>query len=456
MVKFSQERRAREARNVNEVWTVPLSKRFRFPWSRRTRLAPLEPTLRPVDTPSIAELRTNRPEARHHLPGFQTTATDHLERGRGDPLSRQRLRFRNAFTPAQPVVDPRMFAGRSEVLQSIISAVEEKRSHVIIFGERGIGKTSLLHVLSLAAREARYIVIYFSCGATSDFSETFRTVAAEIPLLYHSAVSPVSSTSASGNSLADLLPPGKITPRQFTEAAAKLVRTRVLVMLDEFDRATSSEFRRDVAELVKTLSDLSARVQLVIAGVASDLVDLIEHIPSIRRSITALRVPAMTPDEVRNLIENGARNSGVTFQPEATDVVISAAHGSPYLTSLVCHLAGVNALGEKRQRVEASDVAIALDEAIDEFNRRMPADVAPHLSQITDLMATARKEAQRKQLAANGQAVDVASLQDDALTETIRDHLEKTGLFRNMPAEHSALLLDSLKPYVQLVSARIP
>ena len=412
----------------------------------------------PVSAAPAAEARpAQRPSLRRLLPGFQTTATDHLDRGRDNILSRQRLRFREAFTPARPVVDQKMFAGRAAVLESMIRAIEEKRSHVVIFGERGIGKTSLLHMLSQAARDARYIVVYFSCGATSNFEETFRAVASAIPLLYHSAISPVTSDSSSGRTLADLLPDGKLTPRQFSDAAAHLVGTRVLVLLDEFDRAGSPEFRRDVAELLKTVSDLSARVQLVIAGVATDLAELMQHIPSIRRSITPLRIPGMSDEEVQALIENGAYVSGLAFEQDAINLVISAAHGSPYITSLICHLAGLNALNDKRTRVELHDIQVALDEAIDEFNSRMPSEVLPHLSQINQLMSSIKAEGVERKKAANGRyPSDHASSPNDALTETIRSHLEKVGVFRNLPDEHAALLLDSLKPYVQLVSAKLP
>ena len=162
---------------------------------------------------------------------------------------------------------------------------------------------------------------------------------------------------------------------------AKLVGTRVLVVLDEFDRAESSEFRRDIAELIKTLSDVSARVQLVIAGVAGDLVDLMEHIPSIRRSLSAIRVPAMTDPEVIDLIENGSKMSGVKFDPRAIELVVSAARGSPYLTNLICHVGGMKALDSGRVRVEVEDVALALEEVIDDFRRRLPQQLAVHLDQ---------------------------------------------------------------------------
>jgi len=50
------------------------------------------------------------------------------------------------------------------------------RPFSLLDGERGIGKTSILHVFAQAARNARYLVSYVSCGAGSDFDEMFRDV----------------------------------------------------------------------------------------------------------------------------------------------------------------------------------------------------------------------------------------------------------------------------------------
>src|SRR6185436_6856799 len=98
-------------------------------------------------------------------------------------------------------------AGREGVLKTIIRSIEDQRLHVVIYGERGIGKTSLMHVLTQAAGDARYIVIYTSCGAHSNFDETFRAAAAEIPLLFHSGFSPTTAQAEKGTTLANLLPP---------------------------------------------------------------------------------------------------------------------------------------------------------------------------------------------------------------------------------------------------------
>ena len=123
-----------------------------------------------------------------------------------DRFAAVRAKLRHAFTPSQPVADRRLFAGRDDVLKTIIRSIEDQRLHVVLYGERGIGKTSLLHILTQAAGEARYIVVYTSCGANSNFDETFRAAAAEIPLLFHSGFSPTGSEAEKGSSLADLLP----------------------------------------------------------------------------------------------------------------------------------------------------------------------------------------------------------------------------------------------------------
>src|SRR5215469_11159588 len=158
------------------------------------------------------------------LPRFRTNASDQPHR-RDDRFASVRMKLRAAYTPSQPVLDPRMFAGRLGVLRTAIRAIEDQRLHLVIYGERGIGKTSLLHMLTSAARAARYIVVYLSCGAASNFDETFRAVARDIPLLFHGDYGPTAAEAESGNSLAGLLPSGPLLPRQFGDLCAKLTGT---------------------------------------------------------------------------------------------------------------------------------------------------------------------------------------------------------------------------------------
>ncbi|MBS0334059.1 MAG: ATP-binding protein [Proteobacteria bacterium] len=314
----------------------------------------------PPPNPAQATPRKAR-TADQSFPSFQSTASGHRDvRGSQDRFAAVRRRLRDTYTPSQPVTDRRVFAGRSDILTTIIRAIEDDRSHVVIYGHRGIGKTSTLHVLTQAAEEAQYHVIYISCGSSFTFDEVTRVIAAAIPLRYHEYYGPTSVEAESGGTFADLLPAGPINSRFAADLLSHVVGTRLLVCLDEFDRCEITEFRRNVGELLKNLSDRSAPVQFVVAGVASDLAELIDHSPSVQRNILALQMPAMNSTELKELVRNGERLTGLTFDNECLGQVVTIARGLPHLASLLSHYAGLSALEKGRLAVVGGDIATAV------------------------------------------------------------------------------------------------
>src|ERR1044072_6621174 len=53
-----------------------------------------------------------------------------------------------AFRPTAPVDDRELFAGRERQRGEVISAVTQVAYHVVLYGERGVGKTSLARVMA--------------------------------------------------------------------------------------------------------------------------------------------------------------------------------------------------------------------------------------------------------------------------------------------------------------------
>jgi Cdc6-like AAA superfamily ATPase len=320
---------------------------------------------------SVQSPRAATPAAEAAFPRFQVTAHDQVDPRNTSDQAVQRIRLRSAFTPAQPVADQRLFAGRREILTMLIRSIEDERLHVILYGDRGIGKTSLLHVMAQAARDARYVVAYVSCGASSSFDETFRTVATDIPLMFHRDYGPTSPGAERGDTFAKLLDETPVSARHASDLCAKVIDTRVLVVLDEFDRCESTEFRRDIAEFLKNLSDRSVRVQLVIAGVAANLGELIQDRATINRNILAIEAPRMAVEEIRDLVAKGERASGVAFDEAARQSISEIANGLPYSASLLSHHAGLAALSNGRVVVHSNDVLEALSLAIVEVHGRL-------------------------------------------------------------------------------------
>lgn len=347
--------------------------RFLWPFGRREE--PEAEGYFPLTATVVPHRDAHSGRGRPDFPTFRASALDRpLDRRRDERREITRARFALAtfFTPTQPVADRSSFAGRLGVLARLISSIESQRSHIVLYGERGIGKTSLLHVLTDVARESSYIVSYATCGANANFSDVFRAVLEDVPLLFHRGVAPNAGEAESGGNLADRLPSGGFGPGELADLCADITGTRVLIILDEYDRVSDSAFRQQVAELIKNLSDRSARVQLVIAGVASNLQELIGYVPSIRRNVIGLPMPRLEESEVQEMIALGETASGVRFDPHLTHIIHLLALGSPYFARLLCHHSALEALDQGRLTVDAGHLRRALDQAILEIEGRMP------------------------------------------------------------------------------------
>lgn len=51
------------------------------------------------------------------------------------------------FTPTSPIIDKELFIGRQHQVNRIISTIITPGEHAILYGERGIGKSSLANVI---------------------------------------------------------------------------------------------------------------------------------------------------------------------------------------------------------------------------------------------------------------------------------------------------------------------
>jgi Cdc6-like AAA superfamily ATPase len=306
------------------------------------------------------------------LPRFTASASDDIETVTGDiALARRRLALRDALGASQPVIGRESFAGRHDALAQLINSIEQQRVHVVIYGERGIGKTSLAHVFAETAREARYLVLYGSCGTEAKFDAMFRSFAARIPRLYHASVLPNSAEAERGDHF-DIMLAEEFGPRELADLFAEVTGTRVIIILDEYDRVVDPNFRRDVAELIKNLSDRAARVQLVLTGVAQNLDELIGYAPSIRRNIIGLPLRPLSAGEVRDIVAIGERAADLRYSDDAIAMVTTMAGGSPYLVRLIAHQAGLAALEGRRSVVSDNDARVAVERVLTDWNASLP------------------------------------------------------------------------------------
>lgn len=285
-----------------------------------------------------------------------------------------RSHLRDAFTSSQPVINREQLVGRHGELERLFQAVSEQQAHAIIYGPRGYGKTSLVRTFGEIADEAGYFVLYTSCSHFIDFADLFRPYLDEVPVQYSSRYPP-SSSGAALVPLSSLLP-REFNARQLADLLGSIQQARLIFILDEYDRIDDPSIQREVAELIKDLSDLKARVYLVLVGVARNLQELLGFHPSIHRNLLCVPIHRLDPESARQVITTGAAHCGLMFDDEAIDVILSLTYGSPYHLRLMCLHAGLVAVGRRQTSIGLPLLRDAIDHILFEWAPLDPAGAA--------------------------------------------------------------------------------
>jgi len=77
------------------------------------------------------------------------------------------VRASQVFTPGAPVSSKALFSGRAEQLRRVIEAVPAPGRHPIIYGQRGVGKTSLANIIRDVVEDL--LVVKISCDGSDTF-----------------------------------------------------------------------------------------------------------------------------------------------------------------------------------------------------------------------------------------------------------------------------------------------
>ncbi|TDH58029.1 ATP-binding protein [Dankookia rubra] len=288
-----------------------------------------------------------------------------------------RQRLADAFTPTRPLAGLKVelfggnesasFIGRKAECLRITRALLEDRSHVVIFGERGRGKTSLANLVVAQAQTASFNIARYVCSTTSDFDTIMRG-------LFHDMSHWVSGRGRAGygndDGIAGLLPPRPLQPSDLPAVCGRL-NGKVILLVDEFDRITDDDTRTAVADTIKQLSDLSIPVLFMIIGVSDSPEALLGRHPSIQRCVTRVALPLLKPAEVEQLVERGAAQSRLNFSASARTCIAELARGVPYIAQLLALRAGQAALDNGRTTILGSDLLVAIETAAIEADPRI-------------------------------------------------------------------------------------
>lgn len=288
-------------------------------------------------------------------------------------------KVREVFTPHQPIDQIGLLFGREKEVQKLVENVNTPGQHVLLFGDRGVGKSSLANV-------ARFILL--NNGRRQGFvkrcdsEDTFETIV-QAPLRAIGADLQLETVAKGRRRSRDIgvekgvvarfgrsseivetfKTSGTLSPSIVAEALQALSG---LLVVDEADAIAKPKDKRKLAELIKHLSDNGSPFKIMVVGIAETGDELTAAHPSVERCLKETHLNRMSSDELLEIILNGSEKLELKFTRGASRAIVRLSSGYPYFTHLLSLKCAEEAIAGGYKEISMEDLEFALQAAVEE------------------------------------------------------------------------------------------
>lgn len=275
------------------------------------------------------------------------------------------------FTPGYPVSHQDMFAGRMEQLKRVIDTLQSPGRHPVVFGQRGVGKTSLANVLGQVFKQLLSVKV--SCDGSDTFATVWNRVLMSASVRFKQrALGFQGGESETSMTLGQALghDPNLAKPAEIADLLRRM-NAPAVVIFDEFDKLTVPQTKAAFADLIKIVSDTAPQAKLVVVGVADNIRQLVGEHASIERNLVHVELPLMSDAEIQTIFTNGLNRLKMEYDDSVVAQVPKLAGGFPHyahLLGLACAKAVINGEVSGVGHVQFDQAcAIALEDAIEKY-----------------------------------------------------------------------------------------
>ncbi|MBF6150349.1 ATP-binding protein [Nocardia nova] len=287
-------------------------------------------------------------------------------------------KVRQVFTPHQPIQPGQELTGRRTEIARLIAVLDTPGHHALLYGARGVGKSSLAnaasHQLGLATTQPYFIK---RCDHTDTFESIFKEPlkSAGLDVLRSEYVEQETRKRNSEGGIPKMLAGAleKQSARSATyrpaatigasDAARHLSKVRGFMIVDELDVVCDETARRKTAELIKHLSDAGSKFKLLLVGIAENAGELTGAHPSVQRSLQETELAPMSDDQLYDIVGEGAQKLRLTFEDEVTSSIVRISAGYPHFTHLLALKCAEQAIRNNSRLITPPDLQRAMGTA---------------------------------------------------------------------------------------------
>ncbi len=284
--------------------------------------------------------------------------------------------------------------GRSQAVRQIVSQINTPGAFPILFGERGVGKTSIASIvqaiieLSIGNPKSTSVELK-RCSSKETLGTIFEKTLKKCGLDIHLIESIQNNESAGGagihagfakanigskrtNTEKRGAVEKRITPSMIVETINEKL-TSGLLIIDETDAISEDQVKYELAEIVKLLSDSHSKFKVMLVGVADLAAALTNGHPSIGRCAVETKLDRMKDEEIKQIVIVGASRikPSMDFDHEVVRNIANLAGGYPYFAHLIALKCTEDAIRDNRKFIRQHHLPAALKSAASEAEQTL-------------------------------------------------------------------------------------
>ncbi len=258
-------------------------------------------------------------------------------------------KLKETVSPTFPIRTVELLKGRENELETVRRALLMPGRHAFIYGDRGVGKSSLAHTAANLHQSSDGAPITVSGSADGTFNSIIANIAYDA--LNRSRVEHVSKqTRGLSFSWRGLSWSGsqEVAPVDIVEhlrtigdavgllaEIGKLHSREPVIILDEFDTIKDVNERNKFASLIKMIGDQEVPIKFVFTGVGSSLDDLLGAHQSAYRQLTTVELGRLGWDGRREIALKAAHAFGLDLDNNIAWRIAMVSDGFPYYVHLI-------------------------------------------------------------------------------------------------------------------------